>query len=131
MCTGVMQTELNSRNDIETLINSFYEKVKKDEVIGYFFTDVVAVDWEKHLPVMYDFWESNVFGSGNYHGNPMAQHIRLSRKSPMEKKHFDRWLELFTSTVDELFTGLNAELIKQRALSIATVMQIKIHNRIR
>jgi len=41
-------------------------------------------------------------------------------------EHFQKWLLLFTETVDQLFEGEKAELAKQRATSIATVMQIKM-----
>jgi hemoglobin len=44
----------------------------------------------------------------------------------MERAHFDRWLELFRNTVDRLFAGPNAEEAKLRALSIATVMLVKV-----
>jgi hemoglobin len=56
----------------------------------------------------------------------MVQHQALHQKSNMTAEHFKRWLQLFNDTVNELFEGDNAEIIKQRALSIATVMQIKI-----
>lgn len=121
-----MTKDIKNRKDIELLINSFYDKVKEDAVIGFFFTEVVQVNWEKHLPVMYDFWENVVFQTSNYNGNPMDKHIDLNKKSAIAMKHFQRWTLVFNETVDELFSGTKADLIKQRALSIATVMQIKI-----
>ncbi|MBL0343119.1 MAG: group III truncated hemoglobin [Bacteroidetes bacterium] len=121
-----MKTEISGRTEIELLVNKFYEKVQKDDLIGFFFTAIIPVDWDKHLPVMYDFWEGIVFGTGTYQGNTMAKHLNLHNKSSMESKHFERWLELFNTTVDENFIGSNALLIKQRALSISTVIQIKI-----
>ena len=119
--------DIQSRADIENMVNSFYQKVQQDNVISHFFNDVVKLDWSKHIPVMYDFWESILLDKHNYKGNPMPAHISLHEKSPMKKEHFDRWIQLFSSTVDELFQGEKAELAKTRALSIATVMQIKIH----
>jgi len=121
-----MKKDIEDRNDIELLINSFYDKVKQDAIIGLFFTEVVQVNWEKHLPVMYNFWENIVFQTGSYNGNPMDKHLELNKKSLITMEHFQRWILLFNETVDELFLGTNSELIKQRALSIATVMQIKI-----
>lgn len=56
-----MKKDIEDRKDIELLINSFYDKVKQDAIIGSFFTEVVQVNWEKHLPVMYNFWENIVF----------------------------------------------------------------------
>lgn len=121
-----MKKDIEDRKDIELLINSFYDKVKQDAIIGSFFTEVVQVNWEKHLPVMYNFWENIVFQTGSYNGNPMDKHLELNKKSLITMEHFQRWILLFNETVDELFLGTNSELIKQRALSIATVMQIKI-----
>ncbi|MCU0423823.1 MAG: group III truncated hemoglobin [Bacteroidia bacterium] len=121
-----MKKDIEDRKDIELLINSFYDKVKQDAIIGSFFTEVVQVNWEKHLPVMYNFWENIVFQTGSYNGNPMDKHLELNKKSLITMEHFQRWILLFNETVDELFKGEKAELIKQRALSISTVMQIKI-----
>ncbi|MDX1940419.1 MAG: group III truncated hemoglobin [Saprospiraceae bacterium] len=121
-----MKTDIRNRQDIELLINSFYDKVKKDPTIGYFFNKVIAVNWEKHLPVMYNFWESILFYTGSYEGNPMMLHLQLHQKSPLQVPHFQQWLYLFTETTDELFEGENAELIKQKAHNIAGIMQVKI-----
>ncbi len=75
---------------------------------------------------MYGFWENAIFYSGTYSGNPIFVHDRIHQIHPMKPAHFDRWVKLFLSNVDELFEGANTELAKQRAVSIATVMQIKI-----
>jgi hemoglobin len=120
------KADISSRDDIASLVRSFYEKVKKNEKIGYIFNDVAKIDWEHHLPIMYDFWENVVFSTGNYKRNAIAAHKKLNQLEPLNKDHFAEWLRLWTATVDELFSGDNAELIKQRATSIATVMQISI-----
>jgi hemoglobin len=121
-----MKKEMENRDDVIRLVNTFYDRVKPDPVIGFFFSKVVDVHWEKHLPVMYNFWENIIFHTGGYTGNPMRIHMNLHRQSSMTKEHFDRWIKLFNETVDELFHGEKAEQAKQRALSIATVMQINI-----
>jgi len=121
-----MKTDITNRGDIEKLVNSFYEKVLNEPSIAFFFTEVVPVNWEKHLPVMYDFWENVLFYTGSYDGNPMAKHKDIHKKCPMKMEHFQKWLLLFIETVDQLFEGEKAELAKQRATSIATVMQIKM-----
>jgi len=121
-----MKKDIETRNDIEQLVNTFYDKVKTDPVIGYIFTDVVQVKWEKHLPVMYNFWENALFFTGNYSGNPMKVHKNLHRIIPLKPEHFQQWIRLFIATVDFLFDGEKATLAKQRAISIASLMQIKI-----
>ncbi|WP_419869229.1 group III truncated hemoglobin [Chryseobacterium sp. CT-SW4] len=117
---------LDSRQDIEELVNSFYEKVVEDETIGFFFNDIVKVDWEKHLPKMYSFWETILFGQMSYKGNPMGAHFPINEIEALEKKHFERWLELWKQTIEENFTGKNAELALYKAQNIAQLMAFKM-----
>lgn len=121
--------DLESRKDVEQLVKAFYEKVLADELISPFFTQTVQVDWDKHFPVMFDFWESVLFEKAVYQGNAMKTHLDLNNKKQLEKEHFERWLSLFSSTIDELFDGQKAELAKTRALSIATVIQMKTYSK--
>lgn len=123
---ALSKTDILGRAEIERLINSFYTKAMADEEIGFFFTKVAKLNLEEHLPVMHNFWESTLFHSANYSGNPMRVHINLNEKARIRDRHFERWLALFNETVDELYTGTVAELAKTRALSIATVMRIKL-----
>jgi len=121
-----MKKDIEDRKDIEQMVNAFYEKVKVDPVIGHFFTETIKVNWERHLPVMYNFWDNALFFSGTYIGKPLQVHKYLSSKSALGKEHFERWNKLFTETVDELFEGEKASLAKSRAISISTVMQLEI-----
>jgi hemoglobin len=123
-----MKKDINDKTDVALLVNEFYKKVITDTTIGYIFTDVAKVNWEKHLPRMYDFWENTLFYTGTYEGNPMELHKHLHRVMPLTVEHFAQWNKLFLATVDEFFEGPNAILAKQRAISISTVMQIKILN---
>ncbi|MGV3705655.1 MAG: group III truncated hemoglobin [Arcticibacter sp.] len=121
-----MNKDLESREDIELLVNSFYNKVQEDELIGYIFTDVARVNWDHHLPKMYDFWETILFGKKGFKGNPMEVHFKLDKIHPLEQKHFDRWKEIFYEVVDQHFSGEMALLAKQKASSIADLMLYKI-----
>jgi hemoglobin len=120
-----MNVDIKNKTDIETLINAFYKKIKSDSVIGYFFNDVAKVNWENHLPRMYDFWGNILFSTGNYNGNPMLKHKELHESSTMTQEHFKHWITLFKLTVDELFIGVKAEEIKERATNIALAMMHK------
>lgn len=120
-----MKPDIQNRQDIEVLVNAFYEKVKTDAVIGYLFNEVAQVNWQTHLLKMYDFWENILFFTGNYDGNPMAKHKELHQKSNMNPSHFAHWNKLFTETVDQLFEGAKAEEIKNRALNISAAMMYK------
>ena len=119
--------DIETRKDVEFLVNEFYKRVLANAEISFFFTDVVPVNWEKHFPLMYDFWESIIFEKAIYKGNAMQTHVLLNQKHKLKKQHFDVWLALFTATVDAQFTGPKADVAKTRALSIATVIQLKTY----
>lgn len=121
--------DISNRQDIELLVNSFYDKVRADKTIGYIFNDVAAVDWMLHLPKMYSFWETVLLGKMSFKGNPMDVHIKLSRKTQMHQTHFDQWLTLWNTTIDEHFEGITATEAKQRGKNIAGLMLHKIESR--
>jgi hemoglobin len=118
--------DIQSRADIELLMNTFYDKVKKDNTIGYIFNEVARVDWDHHIPIICDFWETILLGATSYRNNAMGVHYALNRKEPFQKKHFDRWLSLFNETIDSLFSGTIATMAKKRAQSIASLMLFKM-----
>jgi hemoglobin len=126
MGTMNSQRDIENKDDIKLLVDSFYKKVLNNNQIGFIFTDVAKIILEGHMPKMYSFWESTLLRSNSYKGNLMMIHTALHQKTPLKKEHFEEWLRLFNETVSELFHGETAELAKTRALSIATVMQIKI-----
>lgn len=121
-----MKKDIAGRKEIEILVNNFYDKVRVDGEIGFIFSDIAKVNWEKHMPIMYDFFENMLFYTGSYTGNPMELHLHVNKLFPFTEAHFNKWLLLFFAAVDETFEGEKAELAKQRAKSIATVMQIKL-----
>lgn len=118
--------DIVSSNEIKMVIDTFYEKVRADASIGFIFNDIAKVDWEHHMPIMYTFWESTVFGTGTYTRNAMTPHFVLQDKVKFTAAHFERWVFLFVKTVDELYAGENAEIMKMRATSIAGLMQNKL-----
>lgn len=122
-----MQTrELTTRKDIEELVNHFYKKVDADPVIGFFFNSVAKVQWDSHLPKMYSFWETLLFGQISYKGNPMAAHFPINARHPIKKEHFEHWLKLWTESVETLFHGEMADLAIYKAGNIARLMAHKM-----
>jgi len=121
-----MKSDIATRSDIEQLVNSFYSKVQNDDVIGPIFNDIAKVDWEHHLPKMYEFFETIILGQKGFKGNPMETHFTLNQQFPLQPQHFERWKSLFFATVDEHFEGDTANAAKQKATSIADLMLFKI-----
>jgi len=121
-----IKKDIETREDINRLIVQFYEQVKKDSIIGFIFNDVVNMNWEVHIPVIVDFWETILLNNPVYKKNAMEVHYDLNKKIPLQQKHFSQWLSLFYTTVDNLYTGKIATLAKTRAKSIAAVMEFKM-----
>lgn len=118
--------DIENREDLLLLVQHFYDKLLADPGISYIFTDVAKIDIMVHLPVLVDFWDMVLFQAGTYQKNVLKLHMDLNNLSPLTNEHFATWLNYFNASVDELFEGEKAFLAKQRAQSIATVMQIKI-----
>lgn len=114
--------DITTPEDVKLMVDRFYEKVNKDEMLSPVFNGFAHVDWEEHLPKMYKFWNSIILGTEEYRGRPFPPHSVL----PIEQKHFERWVSLFKQNIDENFKGQLAELVKQRAESIAQVFQYKL-----
>ena len=122
--------DIETREDIEKVLKSFYEKAFADETIGYIFKDVAKLDLFKHLPIIADFWEMMLLGNLNFQAkygrSPMQRHIELNEKEPLQIKHFNQWLKIFYATIDENFAGEKADLAKFRAKAIAGTMYMKV-----
>ncbi|MBI1306642.1 MAG: sec-independent protein translocase TatC [Bacteroidetes bacterium] len=123
----MQRSDINNQQDVRDLVDAFYRKVLKDDLIAHFFTTVVQLDWEKHLPRIYAFWNSLLLPDGVYKGNAMGIHFELNEKSPMKAEHFERWLKLWRETVNEMFKGTNAENAISKAEQIAGLMNFKMN----
>lgn len=114
--------EIASIDDIKKLVDTFYDKVRKDELIGPVFQERIRDRWPQHLEKMYTFWQTILLGEHTYFGTPFPPHAKL----PVSGKHFQRWMELFKETVDENFKGENAKEAKFRAAKMAEMFETKI-----
>jgi len=122
-----MKKEIENRDDIYLLVKTFYVKLMSDDVMCHFFEAFKNPDHlETHLQTLVDFWSNILFYTGEYRKNAMQPHLDLHPQKPFKPIHFKHWLSSFNESVDELFHGEMAHTAKSRALSIATVMQIKI-----
>ncbi len=118
--------EIKGIEEIKLLVNSFYERIKQDDLLGPIFMDIMQVNWDMHLPKMYDFWDNILFQTGNYKGRPFPPHLHVNEKEPLTEAHFERWIQLFNETVDELFIGIKAREVKFKAANIKDVWKFKM-----
>lgn len=112
--------DIDTEADVAAVVHAFYRNMEADPVIGDYFA---GLDWETHLPTMVSFWSSVVFQTGAYRGRPFDPHARMPG---LDRAHFARWVARFHGTVDGLYAGPRADLMKARAEQIAGVFQVKL-----
>lgn len=122
---------IENRNDINHLVNTFYAKIRKDNLLGTIFKSHIAENqWEEHLQKLTDFWETNLFGIRKFKGSPTQKHLKVDKNLhySIEQTHFGRWLQLWFETIDELYEGEKAEKAKMAARKMATGQYLMIWN---
>jgi hemoglobin len=116
------QTDILSLDDVKTLVDDFYGKIRDNELLSPIFNGVIKDNWPAHLEKMYGFWQTLLLDVQAYSGSPFLKHAKL----PIEKEHFDTWIGLFNETVDEHFTGEKASEAKWRAARMSEMFQYKL-----
>ena len=114
--------DIMTSEDIKTLVDAFYEKVRRDELLSPIFNERIQNRWPQHLKKMYSFWQTVLLNEQTYSGSPFPPHAQL----PINHSHFEKWIELFVSTIDELFKGDKATEANWRASKMAEMFQSKI-----
>jgi hemoglobin len=120
------RTDIQDRADCERLVRAFYGRALTDPVIGFIFVDVAHLDLEAHVPRITSFWETILLGAQSYAGGAFRPHALLNAKVPLRAGHFERWLWLWRTTVDELFAGPRAELAKAHAERVARAFHARL-----
>jgi hemoglobin len=123
----MLKEDIKSKEDIKLLVDSFYIKVRGNALLANVFDTTMQVNWEKHLPKMYEFWEFILWQTGNYKNAPFPVHEKVNEKIALTPLHFDTWISLFNETVDALYEGTNAVSIKQKAQNIKAVWSYKFN----
>jgi hemoglobin len=114
--------DISTDSDIRLLVDEFYRRVRLDPLLQPVFDDVARVDWMEHLPHLYAFWSDLLFRTRRFTGRPWPKHAVL----PVNREHFQRWLSLFRSAVDDNFAGPRATEAKGFAASIADTFQMRM-----
>ena len=122
-----MRKQIENRDDITLLVATFYDKIRADKEIGFFFSETIT-NWEEHLEKLTDFWETNLFASKKYQGNPIIVHNAVDKKFDQQitSAIFGIWLNLWFATLDELFEGENVDILKRRARKMGTFLFMNI-----
>lgn len=119
-----MSIELQSgitRENLRVLMTSFYEKAMLDQVLGPFFInelgdDIENEEWEEHIELLADFWLAKLMGHKTYGGNFVGAHVTVP---DISRESFVKWLELFSTTADEVYVPEVAEQFKTKGLQLS------------
>lgn len=122
-----MKKDIENRTDISVLVHQFYDKIRSDEEIGFYFNEIIQ-DWDSHLEKLIDFWETNLFGIRKYKGNPIIVHNKVDEhfQGQVTANEFGIWLNYWFQTLDSLFEGQNVEILKDRARRMGTNIYINM-----
>lgn len=116
------KNDILTLEDVKLLVDAFYTKVREDQLLAPIFEERIGNNWPIHLEKMYGFWQTILLETPVYSGSPFLKHMNL----PVQKEHFENWISLFNSTVDEHFTGEKADEAKWRAARMGEMFQYKL-----
>ncbi|MGB5665825.1 MAG: group III truncated hemoglobin [Maribacter sp.] len=122
-----IKADIKNREDVSLLVNTFYVKIRKDNILGPIFNSIIT-DWDSHLTLLTDFWETQLFLKRKYYGNPVTAHQEVDDKMnhTITSEHFGLWLNLWFATIDELFEGDVSWIAKNRAQKMSTMLFMEI-----
>ena len=109
---------------LKTLVDLFYDRVRRDDLIGPLFNDAIG-DWPVHLEKLGAFWSSVMLSSGRYKGQPVPAHVR--HRARIEPRMFERWLALWRLTTAELFAAPAAAALQAKAERIAESLNLALY----
>eukprot|EP01038_Epipyxis_sp_PR26KG_P001891 gene1891-2670_t len=96
-----MKRTIENLDDIRFLVDTFYTRVRADELIGPIFNERIGERWPEHLDKMYRFWQTILLEEHTYEGAPFRPHADL----PVHLEHFERWVALFEENLLQHFEG--------------------------
>jgi hemoglobin len=117
-----MKHDIQSLDDIKLMVNTFYERIQKNEILGPIFEERIGDRWPEHLEKMYRFWQTILLEEHTYNGAPFPPHAKM----PIDESHFIIWVSTFTNTVDDLFEGDVANEAKKRGTLMAALFNSKL-----
>lgn len=118
---------LSTVEDIELLIDTFYDRILKHEALSYFFSDAVK-NWDFHKQQFVRYWSSQILFTDTYEGSPLGRHVFIDNhfEHKFRKEHFDDWARVWAETVDDLFEGEKADLAKESGVNMARNIYLKM-----
>lgn len=114
------RADLDSVEEISTMVRRFYGTVTQDDLLGPLFNDVADVDWPEHLDKLVAFWSRALLGIPGYSGNPFSKHLNVHKQAPFGPALFERWLDLFHDNLTS-WSGPNTDRAGELVENVAKV----------
>jgi hemoglobin len=112
---------------LREIIFAFYEKVRRDAMLGPIFQEALGDDWGPHIENICLFWfTATRIGSGYKAGNFMPAHMK---HASIRNEQISRWLYLFQETVTERCTPAAASVILDIAERMAESIRVGLSHR--
>ena len=108
---------------LSELVDLFYGRVRKDDLIGPVFNRAID-DWPEHLDRLKAFWSSVMLTSGRYKGRPLPAHVKHG--DSIRQASFDRWLELWREATEDVLPPAAAAAMQEKAGRIAESLSMGI-----
>jgi len=118
--------DLSSREDVNAVVKDFYYHVSCDDLLGPIFNTVAEVDWHHHIDLLTNYWCRVLLGENSYRGKILLTHQDLHSLHALTKPAFDRWYELWCTTINDAHDGPTAEKAKSHARKIAKLLSRRL-----
>src|SRR3546814_1373485 len=102
-------------------ISDWSSDVCSSDLLGPVFRAAIPdAQWNDHIARIAAFWRKVLRRQPGYEGNPMHAHVALG---VLERRHFERWLEMFEIAAREVCRPAAAEAFVERARLIGASLQ--------
>ncbi len=115
--------DLDTAEEINEMVIRQYVDVVQDEHLEPYFNFAPGfIDWQAHIRSVTDYWCHVLLYAPGYEIDVLEAHRPLHETDPFTPEIFDRWLQIFHNTIDDGWTGPNADQAKKRSTGMAWAM---------
>lgn len=115
--------DLATHEEITEFVTRFYREIAQDSRFHRYFETIAHVDWHVHTLDLTDFWVGILLGEPDREPADMIEaHRWLHDTEPFDTALFERWLEIFDTTLDSGWTGPVADQARKRGHGYAWAM---------
>lgn len=119
----MQRPDADVREQIDTFVDAFYERMLLDPLLGPLFIEVAQIELSEHLPRIKAYWRKMLLGDSDYHRHMMRKHRDVNARQLFADEHYQRWLSLFEETLLRHPLGAQTERASELARRVAGNMR--------